>query len=48
MCINAAVELILLMEWVHRTRSDALPEPWYTIFCKFALRLTYTLLLSFR
>lgn len=33
MCSKAAVELVLLMDWLNRNRRDAMPEPWYTIFC---------------
>ncbi|KAK7219060.1 hypothetical protein V2G26_007063 [Clonostachys chloroleuca] len=32
MCINAAVDLVLLLAWLDRTKSDAMPEPWFTIF----------------
>ncbi|CAG9952832.1 unnamed protein product, partial [Clonostachys rosea f. rosea IK726] len=32
MCINAAVDLVLLLDWLNRTRDDAMPEPWFTIF----------------
>lgn len=39
-CSNAAVELVLLIDWLNSNRRDAMPEPWYTIFCKCSCRIS--------
>ncbi len=32
--LQAAVELSFLIDLVHRSNRDVLPEPWYVVFCK--------------
>ncbi|KAK5728225.1 hypothetical protein LTR17_012130 [Elasticomyces elasticus] len=32
LCLQAAVELCNLIDLVHRTNNDLLPEPWYVVF----------------
>jgi hypothetical protein len=43
LCISAAKELAMLLQWVHQMHREAIPEPWFVIFymytCGMALLL---------